>query len=495
MESEWLQADASASALPDPGLQGAMEAVSMMAQKTLEKYGGEIGFAVMLTVFTIGVVMMAACQNVVTYSAASVFFWTGFDGMFYVLYVILADNFSLRNRGFMFGLYNAPYLVTTFVGSPIASRFLSGPGWRWSFGTFAIAAPIAGLSLIVLLLWNYRKARLRGGVSEHKEHESVWEGLKYYWVEFDFIGLLLLAGGFSLLLLPFSLYSGQASGWASPMIICMIIFGVLCFVLFAIWEKYWAPKSFLPWELIKDRTIFGGSIASANTYLVYYVWYSYFSSSLQVIQGLDITLAGYVVNIHSVGWVLVGIAAGALIRTTSHYKWIALYIGSPLQILATGLMYHFSGTGSPTGLIVMAQVFLSLADGLIYLTSEVAVLAVIDHEHIAVVLAVYNMVTSIFQAVGATISAAIWTKVFPSYLTKNLPDSAQPQLENIYSSIYSQLSFDKGGAERLAIEQSYSQAMRNLFSAALCLTVIGLVATLFWRDINVKDKEKKQPAN
>lgn len=153
--------------------------------KVLNLWGRAQGFAVMLTVFTIGVIMMAACQNVVTYSAASVFFWTGFDGMFYVLYVILADNFSLRNRGFMFGLYNAPYLVTTWVGSPIASRFLSGPGWRWSFGTFAIAAPVAGLPLILLLLWNYRRAQLRSGVSERKEHGGAWEGLKYYWVEFD----------------------------------------------------------------------------------------------------------------------------------------------------------------------------------------------------------------------------------------------------------------------------------------------------------------------
>ncbi|CAG9988305.1 unnamed protein product [Clonostachys byssicola] len=37
-----IQAEASASMLPDPGLQGAMEAVSTMAQKTLEKYEGEI---------------------------------------------------------------------------------------------------------------------------------------------------------------------------------------------------------------------------------------------------------------------------------------------------------------------------------------------------------------------------------------------------------------------------------------------------------------------
>lgn len=37
-----MQAETSASTLPDPGLQSAMEAVSMMAQKTLEKYGGEI---------------------------------------------------------------------------------------------------------------------------------------------------------------------------------------------------------------------------------------------------------------------------------------------------------------------------------------------------------------------------------------------------------------------------------------------------------------------
>lgn len=299
------------------------------------------------------------------------------------------------------------------------------------------------------------------------------------------VGLLLISIAFSLILLPFSLYTMQSKGWASPTIICMLVFGVFAFILFGLWEKYGATKTFMPFELLKDRTIVGGSIASANTYLIYFVWYSYFSSHLQVVQGLSITLAGYVNNIHSVGWVVAGIIAGALIKTSSRYKWIALYAGSPLQILAMGLMYHFSRADSPVGLIVMAQIFLSVADGLIYLTSEVAVLAVIEHEHIAVVLAAYNMITSLFRAVGSTISAGIWTNVFPKYLARYLPESAQPQIADIYSSIYTQLSFEQGTPEREAIAKSYSLATQDLFIAGLCLTVIGIVSTAVWKNVNL----------
>ena len=265
----------------------------------------------------------------------------------------------------------------------------------------------------------------------------------------------------------------------------MMVFSGVAFASFAVWEKYLAPKTFFPWKLMKDRTIIGGSVASANTYLMYYIWYSYFTSYLQVVQGLSITHAGYVLNIHSVGWVVAGVVAGAFIKTTRRYKWIALYMGTPLQILATGLMFHFSKQQSSIGLIIMAQIFLAIADGLIYLSSEVAVLAVIEKEHIAVVLAIYHMVADIFKAVGSTISAAVWTKVFPEYLARNLPEDAQAQLADIYGSLVVQLSFARGSAEQDGISKSYSQAMEKLFMTSLCLSVIGVVATVCWRNVRV----------
>lgn len=45
--------------------------------KILDVWGRPQGFAVCIVMCTLGLVMMAACQNVETYAAAQVFYWVG----------------------------------------------------------------------------------------------------------------------------------------------------------------------------------------------------------------------------------------------------------------------------------------------------------------------------------------------------------------------------------------------------------------------------------
>lgn len=45
--------------------------------KILDIWGRPQGFVLMLTFLVVGLIMMAACQNVETYAAAQVFYWVG----------------------------------------------------------------------------------------------------------------------------------------------------------------------------------------------------------------------------------------------------------------------------------------------------------------------------------------------------------------------------------------------------------------------------------
>ena len=51
--------------------------VQLPLAKILDIWGRPQGFAVMVFCLTIGLVMMAACNNVKTYAAAQVFYWVG----------------------------------------------------------------------------------------------------------------------------------------------------------------------------------------------------------------------------------------------------------------------------------------------------------------------------------------------------------------------------------------------------------------------------------
>lgn len=51
--------------------------VKLPLAKILDIWGRPQGFALMVSFLVVGLVMMAACQNVETYAAAQVFYWVG----------------------------------------------------------------------------------------------------------------------------------------------------------------------------------------------------------------------------------------------------------------------------------------------------------------------------------------------------------------------------------------------------------------------------------
>ena len=408
-------------------------------------------------------------------------------GVNFGLTVFIADTSQLRNRGLMFAFVSSPYIATVWCGGPAAESFLKHGGFRWGFGTFSIVLPAMCLPLWGLFVWNYRKAKKSGLVPEEKSGRTFTESLKYYAIEFDIVGIFLIATGLALFLLPFSLYSYQKDQWRSPMIIAMIIIGGLLVVAFALWERYGAPKKYMPFELLADRTILGACILGAVLFVEFYIWDSYFSSFLQVVNNLTVTEASYVVNIYSIGSCFWALVVGTLIRVTGRFKWIDMYFGVPLTILGVGLMLKFRQPDSPLGYIIMCQIFIALSGGSLVICEQVAVMAATTQQYIAVVIAMENVFTYTGGAIGSTIAGAIWTGVFPKKLVEYLPAESQGNFTSIYGDLTMQLSYPVGSATRIAIQDAYGEAQKMMIIAATAVLAIAVVCVCLWRDIKVKD--------
>ena len=453
--------------------------------KVLDVFGRPQGYLFCICLATVGLIMMAACNNVEAYAAAQVFYTVGNNGLQYSLSVFVADTSSLRNRGLMQAFASSPYMITCWLAGPISSGYLNGPGWRWCFGTFTFLVPAITLPLFGFLLYNYYKAKKQGLVPKRESRGTAWKSFLYYCREFDVVGLILLSGGVALFLLPFNLYTLQAKGWRSPLIICLLVFGIVLMIIFAVWEKFFAPVTFIPYSLLLDRTVLGACILSATLFLSYSCWSSYFSSFLQVVNDLSITHASYVVQTYTVGTVLCSIAVGLVIHYTGRYKPVCLYFGIPLSILGLGLMIRFRQPDGYVGYIVMCQVFISFAAGTIIICDEIAILAAASHQHVAVVIAVLGMFGNIGGAIGLTVAAAIWQDVFPKKLVEYLPASELPNLLTIYADITTQLSYPVGSPARIAIQHAYGDAQKSMLIAGTAVWAVGLVVVVMWRDIRV----------
>jgi MFS family permease len=404
--------------------------------------------------------------------------------------VFIADTSALKNRAFAFAFVSSPYIATVWIGGPLASAFLAGPGFKWAFGVFAILTLAVTIPLFVLFYWNYHKAKKAGLIPERNSNRTTLESIKYYCIEFDLVGILLIAGGLALFLLPFNLYSNQPKGWQSPMIICMVVFGIVTLILFGVWERFFAPKKFIPFELLMDRTVMGACVLSAVLFIEFYIWDAFFYSFLLVVTNLSVTQATYIANIYSIGSCFFSLLVGVYIRWTGHFKSLALYFGVPLTCLGVGLMVAFRQPDVNIGYIIMCQIFIAFSGGTLVICEQIAVMAATSHQYIAVVLAIESMFASVGGAIGSSVATAIWTGVFPVRLAKYLPADAQANLTDIYESIVTQTSYAVGTPERDAINHAYGDAQKYMLIAATSILVLAFAGVLCWRDINVKNHKQ-----
>lgn len=209
----------------------------------------------------------------------------------------------------------------------------------------------------------FRLAKKQGLLPNRSSGRNAFQSLYHYAVEFDAVGLLLATAGLALFLLSFNIEPLQGELWRAPIVICFIVFGGLLMIAFAVWEKWFAPVTFIPYSLLTDRTVIGACVLAGVSFISFYSWDSYFSSFLQVVNGLSVTEASYVTQIYNIGSCLWGLAVGFALRYTGRFKWIALYFGVPLMILGAGLMIQFRQADVNIGYIVMCQIFIAFAGG------------------------------------------------------------------------------------------------------------------------------------
>ncbi|KAI0182971.1 major facilitator superfamily domain-containing protein [Xylaria flabelliformis] len=454
--------------------------------KILDVWGRPQGYLLTMCIMVIGLILMAACNNVETYAAAQIFYWVGYNGISYATTVFIADTSALNNRGLVLAYTSSPYIATVWITGPLAQSVLNGIGWRWGFGIFAIVTPVVCLPLYFLFAYNQRKAEKLGVLVRTKSGRTLLQSINHYFWEFDIICLILLSAGFTLFLLPFSIYSYQKYGWKDPLTIGFIVAGVVLLGLAVAWEKYYAPVKYMPWSILKDRTVLGACVLAAVLFVEYYIWTAFFNSFLQVVLRLQVWQVGYIGNIYSLGSCFFSIPVGLAIRRTGRFKWVALYFGVPVTILAIGLLIQFRHAGTALGWIIFVEIIYAFAGGACVIAEQVAVMAAAAHQQVAVVLAVEGMFSSVGGGIGGTVASAIWTGIFPVKLMQYLPEESKADFAEIYGDLEKQISYPVGSATHDAIVRAYDDALRNMFIAATAITVIGLAATLAWRDIKLK---------
>ncbi|KAL4893716.1 major facilitator superfamily domain-containing protein [Aspergillus ambiguus] len=466
--------------------------IRLPTAKLLNIWGRTEGFLVCVAVYMIGLILLAACNNPSSYAVGYVLYWVGYDSIFLILDVFMADTSGLRNRAFAFGFASTPFICTAFTGPLAAQAFIEHASWRWAYGTFAIVAPFVLLPLAGVFKFYQRKAEKMYIFAHEPSGRNVFQSIVYYANEFDVVGAFLLTAAFLLLLLPFSLQSYGKADYNSATFIAMVVVGFCLFFVFGAWERYGARCPFIQFSLFKDRTVVGACSVAGLLFFSYYAWELYFYNFCIVVYDLSISMTGYVGQIYNVGSCFWSAIFGLIVYATKQFKYTCLGFGLPLLILGAGLMIQFRTADGHIGYIVMCQIFIAFGGGTLVIGQDMAVMAASNREGIPMMLSLIGLSSSLGGAVGYAVSAAIYANTFPSALHKALPDQSKSDYMKIYRGGYTlQEGYAVGSPIRLAINEAYGEYMKYACIAATCVTALGIPAVAAWRNFRVDKKQNK----
>ncbi|PYH41781.1 MFS general substrate transporter [Aspergillus saccharolyticus JOP 1030-1] len=460
--------------------------------KVLGLWGRAEGLMVFLAVYLLGMILLAACTGPNSFAAGYVFYWIGYDAIYLILEIYIADTSGLRNRAFAFAFSTTPFICCAFTGSLAANSFVKTSGWRWAYGAFAIIQPVVFAPLIYIFKHYERKAYQQGLLTRQPSGRTIWQSIVHYLHEFDVIGALILMAAFVLFLLPFSLASYGRTQYHTATFIAQIVVGVSLFFVFAAWEKWGARVHFIPYEHLRDRTVLGACLLAAILYFSFYCWDSYFYYFVMVVYDLSIKETGYMTSIYTVGSCLWSPVFGLWVRTTKEFKYSCLCFAVPLMVLGSGLMIHFRGQEADIGYVIMCQIFIAFAGGMLVIGEQMAVMCASARENLPIMLSILSLFTSIGGAIGAAVSAAIYSNVFPEGLRQALPPSEKAQWETLVAGGYlAQMKYAPGTEVREAVNSAWGHMQKYEAIAATAILVLAFPCVAVWRHYNVDKKQNK----
>ncbi|KAL4882188.1 siderophore iron transporter mirA [Aspergillus karnatakaensis] len=471
------------------------------AYPIIAKLGDVFGRAEMFTLSilfqAIGAAIYAACKDVSQYIAGGIFEAIGSTGFGLTQQVFVADVTNLINRAIWSTLPDSLTVIPAlYLGTEIAEAVLEKQQWRWGYGMWAIIQPVCSVLLIGSMLFYQRRApagKCAADLLGWKSGDS-WIRRLYnlIWVQLDGFGAILLILGLSLFLVPLSLTgSGNSDDWHKGSFIAMLVLGVVIFIAFIAWDTWFAKKPFIPYRMIKNRTVAAACLLGALDFFHYSVFSVFFTSYLQVAAHYSPGPATRIDNSLRVAFQVAGIFAAYFMKFTKRSQ-IWVFTGVPLCVLGMGVLLYLVDMGDGKvgneAAFITAKSLIGIGRGFYQTAAQVSVQAKVSRGEVSVVTAVFFAAMSVGGAIGTSVAGAIWRSTLPKKLAEHLPAELKNQAQTIFGSIVVARKYEIGTPARVAIDTSYRQSQRLLGIAALCALAPMLIIMFFLENVKLTEQ-------
>jgi MFS family permease len=433
-------------------------------------------YVLVVLFYTVGYIIVASCTTISAFIVGQAFVAIGGAGVNIMNSIIVGDLSPLKWRGFIHGMLSFPFIINCWFAGLIVEDLLD-TNWRWGYGMFAIIMPVVLSPAVFIMFWLQRRAKKLHIIEDKSEKKPIQKRVWDIILEVDAIGLIFLGFGWSLLLLPFSLYPYADNEWKNPSLIAMMVVGGILLIVYVLYEMFVAPFPSAPKRVVFNRTFIMSVIIDFIYMVAGYMRSTYLSSYTWIVTDWSAQDWTYYNNTLTLALCIFGIVAGVIFRATHRYKYWQVS-GLIVLVIGVGVMVDTDGLcRKNVAALVMSQILIGFGGGFSVVASQVAAQASVPHQDLAIVISLLSLWSSIGSAIGSAIAAPVWSSKMPGYLREYLPSSvSDEQVMEFFGNIKAIKSYPFNGEVRQGAIHAYSKTMWYLFVPSLSISFIPVIA-------------------
>lgn len=419
-------------------------------------------------VFLVASLICALAINLPMMLAGRAIQGIGGGGIVVLTNISVSDLFSVRQRPMYYGIFGAIWAIAGALGPIIGGAFTTSVTWRWCFW---LNLPVGGVSFVALFFF----------LRIESPKTPFMAGIR----SIDWAGVFLIIGGTLMFLFGLE-FGGIDYPWASPTVICLIIFGVVTWVVAMMNEWKLAKYPIIPLRLFNNWhnvCIFTVNFCHSFTFIAgnYYLPL-YFQT---VLQATPILSGVYVLPL-CLSLSFTSIATGAIIKITGRYREL-IVAGLIFMTLGYGLFINLQPYASWPRIIIF-QIIAGIGVGPIFQSPLVGLQANIHPADVATATATFNFVRQASASMAVVLGTVVYQNILgkqTASLSGKVGSETAQELANSFSGSSKSLVASLEPEQRRAVLETFTYVLSRLWIFYTAVIGLALIVSFFIRPVTL----------